>query len=180
MQFPLTIKNTGEQLTFLKIEKEGSIDKVYVEGEVKPGKGPAMHTHFLQDEQLTVVSGKMGYQFWGSEQQFALPGESVLFEREQPHRFWNAGEEMLKIEGWVGPVHNFPYFLSKVYEAQTKSGEEQPEMFDAAFLLTRYSSEYDMPEIPGFVKKVIMPITVIIGKLLGKYKHFKDAPAPVK
>ncbi len=31
MQFPLTIKNTGEQLTFLKIEKEGSIDKVYVE-----------------------------------------------------------------------------------------------------------------------------------------------------
>jgi hypothetical protein len=44
----------------------------------------------------------------------------------------------------------------------------------------RYSGEYDMPELPAFVKKVIFPLTVFMGKLLGKYRHFRDAPAPLK
>jgi hypothetical protein len=51
--------------------------------------------------------------------------------------------------------------------------------FDGAYLLTRYSAEYDLPEIPPFVKKIIIPITYFIGRLLGKYKHFRDAPEPV-
>jgi hypothetical protein len=50
-------------------------------------------------------------------------------------------------------------------------------MFDAAYLLRRYSSEYDMTEIPKFVKKVVIPITYFAGRILGKYKHFKDAPS---
>jgi dihydrofolate reductase len=52
--------------------------------------------------------------------------------------------------------------------------------FDAAYLITRYATEYDLPEIPQFVKKIIIPITYRIGKLLGKYKHFQHAPDPVK
>ena len=180
MELPLTIKNAEEQLTFLNIVTEDNEQKVLVKGECKPGGGPAMHTHLLQDECLTVVTGKMGYQFLNGEEKFAGPGETILFERGKGHRFWNAGEDQLKIEGWIKPMHNLPFFLSKVYEAQNKSGKPEPEMFDAAYLLTRYSGEYDMPGIPGFVKKVIMPVTVLFGKLLGKYKHFKDAPAPIK
>jgi hypothetical protein len=49
-----------------------------------------------------------------------------------------------------------------------------------AYLLTKYASEYDMAEIPWFVKKVILPITYLGGRLLGKYQHFKDVPAPLK
>jgi hypothetical protein len=37
-----------------------------------------------------------------------------------------------------------------------------------------------MAELPLFVKKVIIPITYYIGRILGKYRHFKNAPAPVK
>jgi hypothetical protein len=46
--------------------------------------------------------------------------------------------------------------------------------------MTRYASEYDLPEVPSFVKKAILPATYHVGRLLGKYKHFKDAPDPVK
>ncbi|HNB81967.1 MAG TPA: hypothetical protein PLP14_07710, partial [Chitinophagaceae bacterium] len=66
-----------------------------------------------------------------------------------------------------------------VYNAQNKSGKAQPEAFDSAYLLTQYASEYDMPDIPAFVKKVIFPITMFIGKLTGKYKHFREAPEPL-
>lgn len=87
---------------------------------------------------------------------------------------------MLHCSGWVKPANTIVFFLTSVYAAQNKSGSERPEMFDGAYLLTRYASEYEMAEMPGFVKKVIMPITYYIGRLLGKYKHFNNAPEPVR
>lgn len=180
IEYPVTIENYGERLSFLEIIKEKDGDKVIVEASTTPGNGPAMHTHLLQDESLTVEVGKMGYQILGGEEKFIGPGETVLFKRGVPHKFWNAGDSELKMKGWIKPADNIAFFLSGVYQAQNKTGGPKPEMFDASYLLTRYSKEYDMPEIPGFVKKVIMPITVFIGKLLGKYKHFEGAPAPIK
>ncbi|MES2650060.1 MAG: cupin domain-containing protein [Bacteroidota bacterium] len=179
--YPHTIQNvTGEKLIFKALLPEPDGDKLLVENFVTPNSGPPMHTHFLQDEALTVVEGKIGYQVQGKPAQFAGVGETVLFRRGVPHRFWNAGEEILHCTGWVKPANTLVFFLSSIYEAQNKSGSEQPEKFDGAYLLTRYKSEFDMAEIPAFVKKVILPITYQVGKLLGKYKHFEDAPEPVK
>lgn len=60
-----------------------------------------------------------------------------------------------------------------------KAGKPEGAPFNSAYLVTRYRSEYDVAVIPTFVKRVIMPITVSIGRLLGKYEHFKDAPEPL-
>ena len=116
----------------------------------------------------------------GEEERFAEPGEEVLFKRGVPHRFWNAGEEVLNCVGWVNPPNTLAFFLKSLYAAIDKGTGGRPENFDSAYLMTRYKSEYDIPEIPSFVKKIIIPITYFIGKLLGKYKHFENAPEPVK
>ena len=105
---------------------------------------------------------------------------SKVFKKGVPHRFWAEGKEPLHCRGWLAPVNTIVFYLTSIYSAQNKSGTGKPEMFDAAYLLTRYASEYEIAEMPGFVKKVIMPITYRIGMLLGKYKHFKNAPEPVK
>ena len=139
-----------------------------------------MHTHFMQDEELTVVSGKMAYQVLGQQPHYAKAGESVLFKRGTPHRFWNAGNEDLICRGWIQPANSIVYFLTAIYAAQNKSGKAQPEAFDAAYLMMQYAGEYDMAEIPPFVKKVVIPLTYWLGRLLGKYKHFVDAPAPLR
>ena len=47
-------------------------------------------------------------------------------------------------------------------------------------MMPRYQTEFDMTEIPAFVKKVIFPIVLFVGKLAGKHKKFADAPPPVK
>lgn len=180
-KYPHTIENCiGEKIIFQSVEHSTNGDKVLVEAFCKPKAGPAMHTHFKQEEELTVVSGKMGYQLFGQEPKFASAGETVLFKRGTPHKFWADGNEPLHCNGWIQPANTIVFFLSAVYAAQNKSGKGEPDPFDGAYLLTKYSSEYDMPEIPSFVKKVIFPITVFIGQLLGKYKHFKDAPTPLK
>lgn len=178
--YPHTIENPmGEKLIFQHVQKDPDGDKVIVENFVKPGHGPLMHTHFLQDEQLTVVKGKIGYQILGQKEQYAGEGETILFKRGVPHRFWNAGEEILNCKGWIKPANTIVYYLSAIYEAQKKSGKAQPEAFDSAYLMTRYAKEYDLPEIPKFIKKTIIPMTYFVGRVLGKYKHFNDAPEPV-
>lgn len=178
--FPRTIENClGEKLTFLALQKEPYGDRLWVENYVTPGNGPLMHTHLLQDESLTVVKGLLAYQILGRPKQYAQEGETVLFRRGTPHRFWNAGQEALQCKGWIKPANTIVFFLSSIYAAQNKSGSARPEAFDAAYLMTRYASEYDMAEMPKFVKKIVVPVTYFIGNLLGKYTHFKDAPAPV-
>jgi quercetin dioxygenase-like cupin family protein len=179
--YPHVIENCiGEKIIFKELQKEPDGDRLVGENYVAPGDGPVMHTHWLQDESLTVIKGKIGYQVQGQPAQYANEGETVLFKRGVPHRFWNAGQEVLHCSAWIKPANTFVFFISSVFAAQNKAGKAQPEMFDAAYLLKRYSAEYDLTEIPKLVKKVIIPVTYYTGKLLGKYKHFKDAPEPVK
>lgn len=181
ISYPHVIENgSGETLTFTKVLQEPDGDVVIGSNLVQPNSGPPMHVHWLQDEGFTVIKGKMGYQIQGGPEQFAAEGESFVFKRGIPHRFWNAGEDVLQCEAWVKPAHNFVYFLTAIFAAQQKSGSPRPSMLDAAYLLRRYRSEFDMLGIPFLVKKLVMPLVYITGRLLGKYKHFEDAPEPVK
>jgi quercetin dioxygenase-like cupin family protein len=181
LQLPHSITNpSGETLTFYELIQEKDGERLIGENFVLPKSGPPMHVHWLQDEGFTVLKGKIGYQIQGQPEQFATEGESVVFKRGEPHRFWNAGDEVLHCKGWVQPANTFMFFITGVFNAQNKTASAQPELFDAAYLLTRYKSEYDMLEIPVPVKKIVFPVVYAIGKLLGKYKHFKDAPEAVK
>lgn len=181
-KFPHQIQNfTGEIIIFKErvIDQDG-IETLLIENEVAPGSGPPFHVHFLQDEYLQVTEGKMGYQTSGEPEKFALPGEGALFKRGEMHRFWNAGETPLRCEGWAKPANTLDFYLTALYASMDKAGKHEGDPFDSAYLITRYKSEYDVLLIPTFVKKVIMPIMVFFGKILGKYKHFSQAPAPLK
>jgi hypothetical protein len=78
-----------------------------------------------------------------------------------------------------GRLCTFIFFLTNIYAAIDRGKDKRPEIFDASYLSWRYRREFDMTEIPGFVKKVIMPITYLVGLLLGKYEKFKTAPQPL-
>ncbi|MGZ5248461.1 MAG: cupin domain-containing protein, partial [Flavitalea sp.] len=170
----------GEKLIFNELVQEPDGDRLLVENYVQPGIGPLMHTHWMQDECLTVISGKIGYKVKGGEEKFAGEGESVLFKKGVAHRFWNAGDTILHCKGYIKPANTIVFFLSSIFEAQNKAGGARPEAFDSAYLLTRYKSEYDLNDIPWLVKNTVIPITYQVGKLLGKYDHFKNAPEPVR
>lgn len=181
IEYPHTIENGhGEKIIFHSESMEDGEIKLLVESFVLPGAGPIMHTHFMQDESLTVVSGEMTYRVLGEEPVKALPGQTALFKRGVAHNFVNSGKELLVCKGWIKPANTIVFFLGGIFKAQKKSRTPRPELFDAAYLMTRYRHEYDMPELPFVVKKIINPLVCFTGKLLGKYGHFKDAPEPVK
>ena len=179
--YPHTIDNgAGERLTFLRRVPGSAGDRLDVENIVQPGAGPPMHVHHYQEEALTVQQGRLGYQRPGQPPQFAGPGETVSFKPGEAHKFWNAGEDNLRCTGHIEPADNVEYFLTEIYASMRRNGSARPDPFDAAFLMTRYRSEFTMLEIPAAVQRFVFPIQVVIGTVLGRYRKYAEAPEPVR
>jgi quercetin dioxygenase-like cupin family protein len=179
--YPHTIENgAGERLTFLRRVPGPAGERLDVENVVGPGAGPPMHIHHYQKEELTVAHGRIGYQRPGQSPQFAGPGEAVAFQPGEAHKFWNAGEGPLRVEGYIEPPDNIEYFLTEMYASMKRRGGTRPDPFDAAFLMQRYRSEFTMVDIPAFVRRFVLPVQVVIGRVFGKYEKYADAPEPVR
>ncbi len=178
--YPYTIANGhGEELTFTGVTHLPDGDRAEADGLAQPGAGPPMHVHYLQDEAARVVKGRLGYQILGREQQFAGPGELVVWPAGTAHKWWNAGNDELHMTGWCSPPGNVEFFLSELFVSTKANGGGRPATFDAAFLTTRYRSEFAMLEIPAVVRHVVMPILYVVGALLGKHRKYRDAPPPI-
>jgi quercetin dioxygenase-like cupin family protein len=179
--YPHTIENgAGERLTFVRRVQDPAGDRLEVENLVKPGSGPPMHVHNHQEEALTIRQGRLGYLRSGGQPRFAGPGETIVFEPGEAHKFWNAGGEDLLGTGYIRPADNVEYFLTAIFESQRMSGGSRPDLFDAAFLTRRYRGEFYMSEIPAVVQRLVFPVLVAVGRVLGKYGKYADAPEPVR
>jgi quercetin dioxygenase-like cupin family protein len=178
-EYPHRIDNGhGEQLTFTGVVPTPDGDRLEAEGLAQPGAGAPMHVHHFQEEAVRVISGRLGYQAPGGEERFAGPGELVVWPPGAAHRWWNAGDTELRSTGWCRPPDNTEFFLGALFASAREHGG-RPGLFDAAFLMTRYRTEYTMLEMPSAVRHVVIPILYALGTALGKYSKYKDAPAPI-
>ena len=178
-RYPYTIDNgQGEKLTFTGITSGPDGDRAGADGTAQPGAGPPMHVHYLQEEAAQVIHGRVGYQVLGQEPRFAEAGETVVWPAGTPHKWWNAGTTELRMIGWCRPPGNVEFYLSAMF-ASIKANGGRPGLFDAAFLMTRYRSEFAMLEMPALVRRVVAPLVYAAGMVLGKYEKYKDAPEPL-
>ena len=178
--YPYTIDNGyGERLTFTGITEGPAGVRAGADGIAQPGAGPPMHVHYLQEEAVRVVRGRLGYQLLGAPEQFAGPGELVVWPAGTAHRWWNAGSDELHMTGWCRPPNNVEFFLSTLFASAKEHGGGRPGLFDAAFLVTRYRTEFAMLELPAVVRRIVMPLAYAVGTVLGKYRKFRDAPEPI-
>ena len=118
--FPHTIENgAGETLTFLRVVPTDRGDRLEVESRALAGAGPPMHVHHLQEEAMTVLSGKIGYQLPGGPPQYAEAGESVVFAPGVAHRWWNAGTTELHATGQTIVLVTHDEQLAQAYATRT-------------------------------------------------------------
>ena len=177
--YPYTIDNGhGEHLTFTGVTRTSDGERVEAEGLAQPGAGAPMHVHYLQEEAVQVVSGRLGYQLLGGEERFAGPGTLVVWPAGTAHRWWNAGDTELRSTGWCSPPHNAEFFLGALFASMKENGG-RPGLIDAAFLLTRYRSEFAMLELPALVRRFVMPVLYVVGMALGRYAKYQDAPPAI-
>lgn len=178
--YPHSIDNgNGETITFLGRSQGPDGERLEVTNVVKPGIGPVMHVHHHQEEALTVVKGRIGYQRLGQPEAFAGPGDTVTFPPGDAHRFWNAGDDDLVCRGYISPADNIEYFLGEIFDSQKRAGSMRPNVFEAAYLTRHFKSEFAMVEIPAPVQRYVFPVLIAIGNALGKFKRYASAPAAV-
>jgi hypothetical protein len=177
--YPYTIDNgSGELLTFTGLTQGPDGMRAGADGVAQPGAGPPMHVHYLQDEVVTVVTGRLGYQVQGEAPRFAEPGERIVWPAGTPHKWWNAGTTELRMTGWCSPPDNVEFYLGAVFASMKENGG-RPGLFDLAFLTTRYRSEFAMVELPAVVRHFVIPVLYGVGRVLGKHRKYRDAPPPV-
>ena len=179
--YPHTIANGhGEALTFLGVSEGPKGPTMRWRAEVQAGAGPPMHVHFQQEETITVVTGRLGYQIQGLEVCYCEPGETAAFGPGVPHKFWADGDQVLHMKGTITPPHNVEYYLGEIYRSIRENDQDgRPDDFEAAYLLKRYGREYDMLEIPPFVKAVVFPVLRMVGGITGKFKQLEQGPNPL-
>jgi hypothetical protein len=78
----------------------------------------------------------------------------------------------------VQPPGNIEFFLGTLF-ASAKENGGRPGLFDAAFLITRYRTEYALLAMPALMQRILIPIVYAVGVVLGRYTKFKDAPEPM-
>jgi hypothetical protein len=83
------------------------------------------------------------------------------------------------VTGYVRPPDNVEYFLTEIYASMGRHGGQRPGMFDGAYLSQRYRSEFGMLEVPTPVQRILFPVIVAVGRVLGWHRRFADAPEPV-
>lgn len=175
--YPHTIDNgAGERLTFARRVPGANGDRVEGDAHVAPGAGPPMHVHYLQDEGFTVVRGRIGFQRGSQDPEYATEGATIVFRAGESHRFWNAGQEDLYCTAYIEPAGNAEYFLAALFASQKNNGGVRPDLFDVAYLTRRYRTEYALLEIPAVVQRLVFPILVLFGTMLGRYAKYADAP----
>lgn len=179
--YPYTIDNGhGEELTFTGLAAGPTGVRAEALGRAAPQAGPPMHVHYFQDEAVRVVSGLLGYQVLGEGPKYVAPGQLVVWPAGVPHRWWNAGATELTTTGWCEPPDNVEFFLGALFASTKANGRGRPGVFDAAFLMVRYRTEFAMLEMPAVVRRMVLPLVYVVGLALGRYAKFEDAPPPVR
>jgi len=134
------------------------------------GEGPPLHKHVLEVEEGVVTAGTLGANVDGKK--VVIPaGGSAAFPNGVIHSWWNEGEDTLFFNGRATPVVDLDKFLQALF-AVINAGPpgKRPPMFYLAHVLWRHRRTQVIVVPPVAVQRIVFPVVLGIGHLLGKYK----------
>ena len=159
----VTNLHTGETMTFLGVRRGERGDALVVRTALPPGaKGPPVHVHPHQVEEGTVLSGRVAVRVDGRTTEHGA-GEGVTFPPGSAHTWWNAGDEVLVVEGRLTPPLHFEAFIREMFAAMNAGRDGRPSPFAAMALLASYPDDQRLPGVPGWVQRRVVPILARLG-----------------
>ena len=97
-------------------------------------------------------------------------GGSARFPKGSAHRWWNAGDDELAFQGIATPVVDLDRFLQALFEVLNAGDAGRPPFFYLAHVLYRHRKTQTTLVMPRIVQSVMLPILVLIGTVVGKYR----------
>jgi mannose-6-phosphate isomerase-like protein (cupin superfamily) len=165
----LELRHTGERLVIHRARDGRGVEELHLAGSLPAGgEGPPLHIHAFEDEHAQVVSGTLSASLDGKNMTVG-PGGSVRFPKGSAHRWWNAGDDELVLRGTATPAVDLDRFLHALFEV-LNAGSGRPPIFYLAHVLYRHRKTQTILVMPRIVRSVMLPIAVLIGTVVGKYR----------
>ena len=161
-------RHTGEILVMRRMRDAQGQIVLTLDGTLPPGtSGPPLHVHFHEHEQGIVKAGTLGAQI-GTDKFVVPAGGTVVLPAGRPHRWWNAGDDLLEFSGHVVPV-DLDRYLQAVF-AVLNASNGRPPIFYLAHVLWRHRDTQLLSIPPPAIQRILLPLVLIIGRILGKYR----------
>lgn len=173
-------RHTGETLRIRRPIQDG---QPYLElhGTLGPRQeGPPLHVHHAEAEEGVIHSGQLSATVDGRSMTVRA-GETAVLPAGSAHRWWNAGDDELRFSGVVRPLVDLDVFLPAIFDVVNRSPVDRPSLFYLAHLAWRHRSTQTVLFAPRWLQRVLLPVIVLVGTVLGRYRGtgWPGCPEPV-
>ena len=166
----IEVKHTGERLTLRRIRNANGVEELHLSGTLPPHQqGPPLHIHFAEDERGEVISGVLSASLDGKTFQVEAGGRA-RFPIGSTHRWWNDGDKELVFQGVATPAVDLDRYLQAMFEVLNAGAPNRPPIFYMAHLAFRHRKTQSALVVPRVVQRILFPIVVLLGTVLGKYR----------
>jgi quercetin dioxygenase-like cupin family protein len=162
-------RHTGEILLIRRVRDSQGQVILALNGTLPPGTGgPPLHVHLLEHESGIAKAGTLGA-LVGGEKIVVPTGGTVVLPAGTPHRWWNAGNDLLEFNGQAVPAVDLDRFLQALF-AVLNASDGGPPIFYLAHVLWRHRNTQLVSVPPQAIQRLVFPVLLMIGRVLGKYR----------
>ena len=163
-------RHTGEILHLRRVRETSGQTILTIDGSLPPGAdGPPLHIHFEICEEGVVQSGTLGA-IVGTRTVEIPAGGSAVFAAGVPHRWWNAGNDLLEFSGHAIPAGDLDRYLQAVFAVLNAGASGRPSLFYLSHVAWRHRRTQQLAVPHRWIQKVIFPLVLLVGHILGKYR----------
>ncbi len=163
-------RHTGETLRLRRERDASGKVMLLIEGSLPPrSNGPPPHVHLHEREEGRVQAGTLGARI-GKQTLVVHAGGDAAFPAGVVHSWWNAGETLLEFNGRVVPAVDLDQFLQGLFAVLNAGTTSRPSIFYLAHVLWRHRRTQAVATPPVAIQRILFPVVLLIGRVLGKYK----------
>lgn len=177
-----TIENpvTGERVTWIETADSTGGELVASDLYVQPGAAVGLaHRHVRQEERFAVRSGTAGFEVAG-EARTLSQGDKVTIPIGVAHRWWNAGQDELRVRMELRPALDtetfFETFFGLARDGKTKPrAKGVPGVLQVAVLFRDLGDSCPQlaTPLPG-VQRAVLTVLAPIGKFVGRQAVYTE------
>ena len=166
----LELRHTGELLRMRRVRDSQGQTILALDGSLPArASGPPLHIHFLEREEIDVKAGTLGAQI-GTEKIIVPTGGNAVLPAGAVHKWWNAGDDLLEISGRAIPANDLDRYLQAIFAILNASPSGRPSIFYLAHIAWRHRHTQAFAMPPRAIQRVIFPLILFVGRVLGKYR----------
>jgi quercetin dioxygenase-like cupin family protein len=163
-------RHTGEILRIRREHDATGRIVLILDGSLPPGAhGPPLHVHLQEREEILVKAGTLGA-LVGKEKVIVPTGGTAIVPAGVPHRWWNAGGDLLELGGQVVPAVDLDRYLQGLFAVLNASSNGRPSIFHLAHIVWRHRDTQLVLVPPPAIQRIVFPVVLFIGRIIGKYR----------